>query len=119
IVSHEDDTRTVLTTDGAWRTADGPTTFDDLYAGESFDFRRVVEGVDRVGFDDSGWRPAAVVSGPRGELRRQRQPPIVVAESLMPSCVTRLGEGTYLVEFSRTIAGWVTVAAAPVKQASV
>lgn len=119
IVSHEDDTRTVLTTDGAWRTADGPTTFDDLYAGESFDFRRVVEGVDRVGFDDSGWRPAAVVSGPRGELRRQRQPPIVVAESLMPSCVTRLGEGTYLVEFSRTIAGWVTVAAAPVTQASV
>src|SRR3546814_10403824 len=72
IVTHHDGTRTVVPTDGQWRTTDSPTTFDDLYAGESFDFRRAIDGSDQVGFDDSPWRLAAVVPGPRGALRHQR-----------------------------------------------
>ncbi len=119
IVTHHDGTRTVVPTDGQWRTTDGPTTFDDLYAGESFDFRRAIDGSDQVGFDDSPWRLAAVVTGPRGALRHQRQPVIAVTESLAPSGITRLGEGTYLVEFPRVIAGWVTVAAAPAQDTAV
>jgi hypothetical protein len=56
-------------TDGSWRTAPGPITFNSIYAGEDFDARLVQPGWNKPNFNDSSWPLAVVVSGPGGELR--------------------------------------------------
>jgi alpha-L-rhamnosidase len=56
-------------TDGSWRVAAGPITFNSIYGGEDFDARRVQPGWNKIHFDDSKWSPAEIVSGPGGELR--------------------------------------------------
>ncbi len=101
----------VVVSGSDWRTASGPTIFDDLYAGEDYDAGREKLGWSTAAFDDEGWMPATPADGPRGRAVAQRQPPIVEGELLEPASVTRLGEDRWVVSFPRVIAGWVEVEA--------
>jgi hypothetical protein len=59
----------LIGTDGNWRTAPGPITFNSIYGGEDFDARLVQSNWNKPGFDDLKWPHAQVVNGPGGELR--------------------------------------------------
>jgi alpha-L-rhamnosidase len=84
----------------------GPTRYDDLYGGETFDGRLDVPTASGVEFDDSTWRRATAVSGPLGRLLHQRQPGIRVVNSFSGT-VTSHASGRLVVDFGRIIAGWV------------
>ncbi|MDA0183817.1 family 78 glycoside hydrolase catalytic domain [Solirubrobacter phytolaccae] len=86
-------------TDKNWQIADGPTVFDDLYAGETYDAR--------VAATSPTWRPATEAPGPKGVLVNQRQQPIRVTESLPATEITTPAPGVYVVKFPRVLAGWV------------
>ncbi|PJJ53743.1 alpha-L-rhamnosidase-like protein [Mumia flava] len=96
-----------VVTDDSWTIHDGPTVFDDLYAGETYDARLVQDGFDTVGFADDAWMAASEVDGPKGELVNQRQQPIRVTEELPATEITEPADGVYVVKFPRVLAGWV------------
>jgi alpha-L-rhamnosidase len=100
-----------VVTDDRWRIADGPTVFDDLYAGETYDARLALPGYDAPGFDDDDWASASEVAGPEGTLVNQRQQPIRVTESLPAVAITEPVPDTYVVKFPRVLAGWAEIAA--------
>lgn len=100
-----------VVTDGSWTRHDGPTRFDDLYGGETYDASYELPGFDTAGFDDAGWAPAAEVAGPKGELVNMRQQPIRVTESLPAVAITEPQDGTYVVKFPRVLAGNVRITA--------
>jgi alpha-L-rhamnosidase len=111
LVMHSvDGTRTVVS-DSDWRTTPGPTTFDDLYAGEDYDARLAQPGWSAAGFNDAAWDAATAVAGPRGRAVAQRQPPIEITDVLDPVSVTDIGEGRWVVSFERVLAGWVEIEA--------
>ena len=109
-IEYEDGRVQDVVTDDAWRIADGPTVFDDLYGGETYDARRAIAGWDAVGFDDRAWAAASEVAGPKGELVNQRQQPIRVTESLPAVELTEPVADTYVIKFPRVLAGWVEFA---------
>ncbi|WP_370614355.1 family 78 glycoside hydrolase catalytic domain [Mumia qirimensis] len=110
-LEYADGTTEDVVTDDSWTLHDGPTVFDDLYAGETYDARLVQDGFDEVGFDDTTWTPASEVAGPKGELVNQRQQPIRVTESLPAEEITEPADGVYVVKFPRVLAGWVELTA--------
>jgi len=59
----------IIGTDGQWRVAAGPITFNSIYGGEDCDARLTQPGWDKPDFDDSKWSPATELTGPGGELR--------------------------------------------------
>lgn len=107
LVMHGTDGTRTIVSDETWRTTSGPTTFDDLYAGEDYDARREQPGWSVPGFDDGEWDAATLAPGPRGRAVAQRQPPIEIAQTLEPVAVTELAPGRWVVSFERVIAGWV------------
>lgn len=102
---------TVVVTGPDWATVSGPTTFDDLYAGEDHDLRRTRPGWSLPGTETPDAVPVRLARGPVGTPVAQRQPPIAVAEWLDPVSTTALGDGRWVVSFPRVIAGWVEVEA--------
>jgi hypothetical protein len=82
-------------TDGSWRVAAGPITFNSIYGGEDFDARLVQTGWNKIDFDDSKWSPAQVVNGPGGELRGLScaAPPIHEFEIHKPVSIHALANG--------------------------
>ena len=87
-----------VVTDDAWQIADGPTVFDDLYAGETYDARLTTP---------TSWQAASEVAGPKGVLVNQRQQPIRVTETLRATEITEPTPDVYVVKFPRVLAGWV------------
>jgi alpha-L-rhamnosidase len=109
-VSYVDGTSEQIVSDGSWRLADGPTTSESLWFGESYDARLEQPGWNNSGFDDSGWRPATTVPAPAGRLTAQSFPPIKVTGELPAGKVTTPAAGTTVHDYGSPTAGWATVA---------
>lgn len=110
-IEYADGSEERVVTDDSWTRHDGPTRFDDLYGGETYDASYELPGFDTPGYDEAGWAPAAEVAGPKGELVNMRQQPIRVTESLPAVEITEPQDGTYVVKFPRVLAGNVQITA--------
>ena len=73
------------------------TTLANIYASENHDRREYPIGWDASGFDDAEWQPAKPLTGPRGKLRYQSQPPVTLHDTFVPISekVVKLGIITY------------------------
>ena len=84
-------------TDDRWQAADGTMVFNSIYRGETRDFTRNV----------GAWKPARVVSGPKGKVEpRGDFPRVVVREHVMAQKVVRRGD-KWLVDFGVNLAGTI------------
>ncbi|UCH62013.1 MAG: family 78 glycoside hydrolase catalytic domain [Fidelibacterota bacterium] len=99
--------RQIVTTDGIWRTMDGPTTDDSIYGGEHYDARLEPTGWRNIDYNDDSWVPATVVAGPAGKLVAAELEPIKVIDTISPVAITEPRHGTYVFDFGRIFAGWV------------
>jgi alpha-L-rhamnosidase len=111
-VTFADGTTRTVATDDDWRTTDGPTRFDSIYAGEVYDAREAVPGWATPDFDDADWDCAAVVDGPDGALSAQQVEPMRVVDRLEPVAVEESDAGTAVFDFGEVTAGWAELSVA-------
>jgi hypothetical protein len=86
---YADGTHDIIISDNNWRVRQSATTLANIYASETHDRRAYPVGWDAPGFDESTWKPAKGLTGPRGFLRYQTQPPVVrhnTFESIKTTC---------------------------------
>ncbi|RAH42503.1 alpha-L-rhamnosidase [Aspergillus brunneoviolaceus CBS 621.78] len=81
---YEDGEHTTLISDPTWRVSKSATTLANIYASETHDRRLYPTGWDAPGFDDAHWAPAKPLTGPRGHIYYQTQPPVVLHETFKP-----------------------------------
>ncbi len=92
-----------------WKAStDGPVRTTDNLDGEVYDARKEMPGWDGPGFDDSAWKPAAVIDAPQGvELVAQMNEPIRVTGEVKPVAITEPEPGVVVVDFGQNLPGWV------------
>jgi alpha-L-rhamnosidase len=73
-VTLADGTRERIVTDPSWKTAEAPTTFAEIYGGESYDARLVQRGWDTAGFRAAGWTAATEANPPGSSMVLTAQP---------------------------------------------
>jgi len=107
-LEYGDDSVENVVSDAGWRlSTDGPTRADNEFDGEEYDARREMPGWSLPGFDDSGWRSAALVKPPGGTLEAQMLEPIRVTEVKRPVAITNPRPGTFMVDFGQSFYGSV------------
>lgn len=94
-----------IATDESWQTATGPAIRNNVYLGERYDARLEREDWARNGATKIGWKKAAVVKGPSGDLTPQMQPPIRVTTLVQPKTITEVGKDTFIVDMGQNFAG--------------
>ncbi len=104
---YEDGSRERLVTDGSWKSRPSPVVYNSIREGEIYDARKEIPGWNEGDFDDSGWVPVTVVSGPKGRLAALDFPPIRICETLRPVRLTEPKPGVFLFDFGQNFAGWV------------
>ncbi len=110
-VEHADGSRTVVTTDGSWRsTTDGPVTRAGLYSGETHDCRRELPGWSSPGFDDTAWTPVEVGTLDTATLVAPTGPPVRRTEVVPAVEVSRSPSGAVLVDFGQNLVGRIRFA---------
>lgn len=91
---YDDGTHEIIKSDSDWRVRKSATTLANIYASETHDRRAYPIGWDAPGFDESSWSPAKGLTGPRGFLKYQSQPPVIRHETFEPEMgVTSPGPG--------------------------
>ncbi|CAK7234897.1 hypothetical protein SBRCBS47491_009104 [Sporothrix bragantina] len=87
-VHYDDGTHTCIISDPTWRVRKSATTLANVYASENYDATLYPVGWDTPAFDqtiiDAEWSPAKPLTGPRGKLRYQSQPPVVLHNTFVP-----------------------------------
>ncbi|KAF3316796.1 hypothetical protein TWF173_001460 [Orbilia oligospora] len=91
---YQDGTHDIVISDPSWRVRKSATSLANIYASENHDRRLYPQGWDAPGFDDGEWAFAKPLTGPRGQLRYQSQPPVVLHEIFKPVRTHSPGPGT-------------------------
>lgn len=81
---YEDGSHETLISDPSWSVRKSATTLANIYASETHDRRLYPENWDKPGFSGEGWNPAKPLTGPRGRIYYQSQPPVVLHETFNP-----------------------------------
>lgn len=79
-INYSDGTSKTIVSDGSWKYALSPVTFNSIYGGESYDARLVQDKACMPHFDDSAWKDAVLVEGAGGILEPQTAQPIKIME---------------------------------------
>jgi alpha-L-rhamnosidase len=106
-VDHADGTRTTVTSDSCWRSADGPLILADIYNGEIFDTRREQSGWSTAGFDDSAWSSVELGSLDPKVLVAPTGPPVRRIQTLPVVEIFTSPSGKTLVDFGQNLVGWL------------
>lgn len=104
-LEYTDGTTQTVASDETWRVTEGPTVYDNLYIGETYDARRALPGWTRPDYDATGWSSAAVLSPPAPVVAAQSMPPIT-ATDVKPVRRTEPKPGVHVFDLGRTTAGW-------------
>ncbi|KAL6235023.1 hypothetical protein BDW75DRAFT_251145 [Aspergillus navahoensis] len=83
-VHYGDGSHETIISDPSWKVRKSATTLANIYASEDHDRREFPSGWDAPGFDDSTWAAAKPLTGPRGKLRYQSQPPVILHNTFTP-----------------------------------
>lgn len=109
-IVYADGTEQVVSSDNTWKTStDGPTRYDSLYLGETYDARREIAGWNQPGFNDAKWAPARVVNPPAGVLRAETQEPIRVVAVRPPGKRSEPRPGLFVYDIGQNLTGWAVI----------
>lgn len=86
VVTLDDGTQTIVTTDGSWKFSFGALLESDMLMGESQDLRREPKGWNSAGFDDAHWLQVEV-SAETVKLVATAEPLVKVIEEIAPVSV--------------------------------
>jgi len=110
-IEYVDGTRDVVATDESWVGAPSPIRRSEIYAGEFYDARLEQGDWAKASFDDSAWSPAHVATAPSIAIVGQVSAPVHVTETITPSAVKPLANGTYVFDMGQNMVGWVKLKA--------
>jgi alpha-L-rhamnosidase len=85
--------------DESWQVSDGEWIFNNIYLGETYDFRH----------HEQRWSNSVVTDGPKGKLIPGYIPKIKQARAVKAQSISRLDDATVLVDFGQTIAGFIDI----------
>jgi hypothetical protein len=107
---YDDGSRETITTGPDWKLRKSATTLANIYSSETKDFRAYPVGWDAPGFqEDDQWEYATPVTGPRGKLKYQSQPPVVLHETYEPQSKKTLEPGVVSFDMGQNMTTMVKV----------
>jgi alpha-L-rhamnosidase len=102
-VEHTDGSVEWIATDETWKADTSPTTFAEIYDGETYDARLAKPGWDTASFADSTWKPAMLVTPNEPKIVSQYFQPIREESVMMAKEITNPAPGVYIYDFGQNM----------------
>ena len=106
-IEYADGTKSLVMSDGNWKSSWAPITFNCLFDGEQYDARLEEKDWDKPGFDERKWDNANIVPSPGGKLSSALHEPGLITQIIKPLSVNRVRPDTFVFDLGQNIAGWV------------
>ena len=96
-----------LCSDRTWKWHEGPVRFSEFYDGETYDARREIPGWNTTNFDESSWKPVAVIEHDNATLTPQEGVSVQVIEEIEAIELITTPKGETVIDFGQNLTGWV------------
>lgn len=103
---YQDGSREVIATDTSWKVHQSPITFSSMYGGEDYDANILPERWNKPSYDDSNWKNAQLVDGPK--LWGQEIEPVRIMQQFQGKRIAALKEEKIdIYDFTQNASGYV------------
>ena len=102
-IEHTDGSVEWIVTDETWRASLSPTTFAEIYDGETYDARLIKQGWDTATFKDADWKAATLVTPNEPRIVSQYFEPIREERVLTAKAVSSPAPGVYIYDFGQNM----------------
>ncbi len=96
-----------LGSDSSWEVAEGAFLSNNIYLGESYDFRLRGSSNSTFELNDTQWHSATLTSGPKGKLVPSYIPKIKQVRAVSAKSIQTQDDGVVIIDFGQTIAGFI------------
>jgi len=107
LVRYTDGSATTLVSDATWKTTASPIVFTSIYGGEDYDARLEKAGWNTAAYDDAAWKPAVMVTAPKGILQAEEDYPVAVNDILPVKKIYTPKDSVYMYDFGQNLSGIV------------
>ena len=107
-ILYEDGAEAVFASDERWRATWSPWIRAEIYDGEVFDARRIIDGWCSCEYDASRWDNALPVPIDRALLTARRSLPVRTHERFRPIAVLTTPRGETVLDFGQNLAGFLS-----------
>ncbi|WP_313265183.1 family 78 glycoside hydrolase catalytic domain [Sphingobacterium sp.] len=104
-IVYADGSQETIVSDEQWKTAYGPTVYNNIYTGEHYDARLEISNWDKPKFDDSAWGAVQYRNAPSANLVAQQTVPIRLLKSYLPKSIKKIDPQTYVFDMGQNMAG--------------
>ncbi|TCC90028.1 alpha-L-rhamnosidase [Pedobacter frigiditerrae] len=98
-IEYTDGTNENIISNPTWKTAPSPITFSSIYGGEDHNANLEQKGWDLPKFDDSKWKSALLVDGPK--LNAQKEEPVKVFENFSAKTIQPVNNGEWVYDLGQ------------------
>lgn len=106
MITFEDGTQRVITSNGEWKTHASPITYNNVFGGEDYDARKEQPGWSEAGFDDTSWADVMRTEKPGITLSSQLVEPMRVTQTFAPQSHINPKPDVHLYDLEQNIPGW-------------
>ena len=106
-ITSSDGTAHLFVSDENWKTSTGPIVKSDPKKGETYDARMVMDGWNKVGFNDTKWQKVNVAEFDYDNLIPSESVPVRKKETFKPKSILKTPAGETVIDFGQNIAGIV------------
>ncbi len=102
-VEHSDGSVEWISTDATWKAASSPTTFAEIYDGETYDARLEEKGWDTSSYSDASWKNVALVTPNEPRIVSQYFQPIREERVMTAKAISNPEPGVYIYDFGQNM----------------
>jgi len=107
VIRYKNGTKIAYGTNTDWQWKNGPITFSNIYAGETYDANREAEDLFNSEKMTSGWMNARLTENHPTQLLEQFAEPIKRMDTVKVKKIIPKGDNKYIFDFGQNFAGWV------------
>lgn len=96
-----------IISDNSWKSSVGPIKMSDLYNGEFYDARDVLEGWNTPGYDDTKWQGVTVRDYGYTRLIASAGVPVTRIKEIKPKQILKTPGGDMVVDMGQNMVGWI------------
>lgn len=104
---YTDGSKETIKSDASWKWKEGPITFTNIYAGESYDAGKEIDDWLNPSLDAEKWNRAGLTKNHPPQVVQQFAESIKVMDSIVPKDILPTENGKFIFDFGQNFAGWV------------
>ena len=109
MITYKDGSTELVVTDQSWKSAISAIEYSEIYHGETFDARKLIEGWNEPGFDDANWNKVSETPELLDDLVGTYNEPVRQQEKFEVVKLITTPKGEKVLDFGQNLVGFVRV----------